>query len=347
MIYQTIPNIMKVTSQLYGQFLLNSQINYTGTYLADHIEGLDHNSIYRYLKNEKLSPRLIWENVKDEIIYSDNGKIIFDDCVLPKKHSRKIEGTKNQYAGCEKGLVRGIGIVNCIYYNPDTTEYWLIDYRMYDPPIDGKSKLDHMKEMLGMIQHRKITFSDVLMDTWYATTEMMMVIHKMGKRFFCPIKCNRNVDDKIEFSIGKFNHVNAQNLTWSDEELKHGKLINLKGLNINLKLFQIVLNTKKTELIVTNDLTQNSADDCQKMTANRWKIEEFHRAEKQLTGIGKCECRLNRSQRNHICIAMLVWVRLKNLAQKMKITIYQVKNRLLDNYMVEQMRNPSVLFVVK
>jgi len=335
---------MQVTSQLYGQFLLNSQINYTCTYLADHIVGLNHNSIYRYLKNEKLSPKLIWESVKDKIVYSVNGKIIFDDCVLPKKHSRKIEGSKVQYAGCEKGLVKGIGIVNCIYYNPDIKEYWVIDYRMYDPPTDGKSKLNHMIEMLGMLSHRNVAFSNVLMDTWYATAEMMMVIHKMGKGFYCPIKQNRNVDDTIEFSQGKFNHIQAQNLTWSDEELKHGKTVNLKGLNINLKLFQVVLNSKKTELIVTNDLTQSSTDNCQKETANRWKIEEFHREEKQLTGIGKCECRLNRSQRNHICIAMLVWVRLKNIAKYMKTTIYQVKKKLLDEYMIKQMRNPSVVF---
>jgi macrodomain Ter protein organizer (MatP/YcbG family) len=44
---------------------------------------------------------------------------------------------------------------------------------------------------------------------------------------------------------------------------------------------------------------------------------------------------------------MLVWVRLKNLARKMGITIYQVKKRLLDDYMVEQMRNPSVMFGMK
>ena len=343
-INQAIKNNMQITSQLYGQFLLSSQINYTGTYLADHIERLNHNSIYRYLKNEKLSPKVVWENVKDEIIYSDNGKIIFDDCVLPKKHSRKIEVSKIQYAGCEKGLVKGIGIVNCIYYNPDMNEYWVVDYRMYDPPIDGKTKLDHMKEMLEILSHRKVIFSDVLMDTWYATSEMMMVIHKMGKRFYCPIKQNRNVDDKMEFSQGKFNHIQAQNLTWSDKELKHGKEVNLKGLNINLKLFQIVLKSKKTELIVTNDLTQSSTDNCQKEVANRWKVEEFHREEKQLTGIGKCECRLNRSQRNHICIAMLVWVRLKNIAKHMKTTIYQVKKGLLDEYMIQQMKNPSIVF---
>jgi len=35
------------------------------TNLAEHFENLDHNSVYRYLKTEKLTPRLLWEKVKD------------------------------------------------------------------------------------------------------------------------------------------------------------------------------------------------------------------------------------------------------------------------------------------
>jgi len=38
---------------------------------------------------------------------------------------------------------------------------------------------------------------------------------------------------------------------------------------------------------------------------------------------------------------------LKNFAKSMKTTIYRVKNRLLDEYMVQQMRNPSIVFEAK
>ncbi len=36
---------------------------------------------------------------------------------------------------------------------------------------------------------------------------------------------------------------------------------------------------------MTNNLTQSKADDVQEVCAIRWKIEEFHRELKQLTGI--------------------------------------------------------------
>jgi len=335
---------MKVTRELYGQFLLNTQTNYTGTYLADHTDKLDHNSVYRYLKNEKLTPKLIWEKVKKEITFSNNGYIIFDDVVIIKDHSFKIDGVKKQYSGCKHGLAKGIGIVNCLYFTPESNQYWIIDYRIYDPNKDGKTKLDHMKEMLEMIKFRNIDYSTVLMDTWYATSEIMMIIHKKKKKFYCPIKTNRKVDDKLEFNQGKFQHISAKDLEWSNEELQDGKIVNLKGLSLKLRLFRAVTSSGKTELFVTNDLNQSSANDCQQEIAIRWKIEQFHREEKQITGIGKCECRLNRSQRNHICIAMLVWIRLKKIAYQLNTTVYQVKEQLLRDYMMQQMQNPTFVF---
>jgi hypothetical protein len=58
---------------------------------------------------------------------------------------------------------------------------------------------------------------------------------------------------------------------------------------------------------VTNDLSQDSTQDTQEVRGVRWKIEEFHREAKQLTGIESCQCRASRIQRNHIacCIAGL------------------------------------------
>jgi hypothetical protein len=103
---------MKTTLQLYCQYLLSSQINYTCTNLADHVEGLDHNSVYRYLKGTKLSPALIWEKVKDRLVQSDKGYLIFDDTVLEKPYAFDIEGVRRQYSGNAHGIVKGIGLVN-------------------------------------------------------------------------------------------------------------------------------------------------------------------------------------------------------------------------------------------
>ena len=74
----------------------------------------------------------------------------------------------------------------------------------------------------------------------------------------------------------------------------------------------------------------------------RWKIEQFHREAKQLTGLEKCQCRKARIQRNHIACAFLVWVRMAEVARKIGKTLYQLKHGLLDDYLCQQLKNPSI-----
>ncbi len=129
---------MKTTRQIYGQFLLSTQTNYTCTYLSQHLESLNENSVYRYLKSEKLTPALIWEKARKAIDFVEDAYIIFDDTVLSKIHSNHIEGVRYQYSGNAKGLIKGIGVVTCLYYNPIMDEYAAIDFRIFDPDRDAK-----------------------------------------------------------------------------------------------------------------------------------------------------------------------------------------------------------------
>ena len=89
------------------------------------------------------------------------------------------------------------------------------------------------------------------------------------------------------------------------------------------------LSPERKEYILTNDAE---------------KVEQSHREEKQLTGIERCERRLNRSQRNHICASILVWVCLKNLTYQTQRTVYQIKKGLLSAYLRQQLRQPTIAF---
>ena len=89
----------KVTRLSYCQYLLSSQINYTLTNYAEHVEQLSHDRVNRYLRDEKLTPRLIWEHTKKQIILDENGYIVFDDSIIDKNYSKKIENVRWQYSG--------------------------------------------------------------------------------------------------------------------------------------------------------------------------------------------------------------------------------------------------------
>jgi len=121
---------MSVTRLDYCQFLLSSQVNYTLTYFADHSHKYVHDRLNRYLANEQLTPALVWDNVKAEIIPGPDGYLLFDDTVLDKDHSFKIELVRRQWSGNEGRIIKGIGslsrpvgVVTCVYVNPKLNRF--------------------------------------------------------------------------------------------------------------------------------------------------------------------------------------------------------------------------------
>jgi hypothetical protein len=311
------------------------------TYFADHSRGISHDAVKRLLQHDKLTGRLIWEHSQDEIVFSPEGCLVFDDSVLDKNHSHKIELVRLQYSGNAHGLIKGIGMVNCLYVNPESGQYWIIDYRIFDPDGDCKTKLDHVHEMLtSAVADKTLPFTRVLMDTWYATKELMLMIDSLGKFFYCPLKCDRQVDD----SQGQHPYCRVDSLSWSEQEIECGKSIKIKKFpkDCKMKLFRVVVSTNRTDWVVTNDLSQDKTQGTQQACALRWKIEQFHRELKQLTGVEKCQARKARIQRNHIACAVLVWIRLKAIARKAGTTVYQLKQNLLSDYMRQELRSPSI-----
>lgn len=63
----------KLGKSEYCQYLLSSPLNYTLTNLAEHLEGISHDRITRYMKGEKLTPRLLWQEVEEDVIASEQG----------------------------------------------------------------------------------------------------------------------------------------------------------------------------------------------------------------------------------------------------------------------------------
>jgi hypothetical protein len=251
----------------------------------------------------------------------------------------------HQYSGNAKQVIKGIGVVTCVYVNPERDQFWLIDYRLYDPDGDGKSKLDHVREMLtNVVYHKQLPFQAVLMDTWYATKELMLFIESLQKLYYCPLKDNRLVDD----SGGTQPYRHVDSLEWTAAELLHGKRAKIKGFpkDHKVRLFRVVVSTYRTDYVVTNDLAQGSTQAAQQACGFRWKIEQVHREGKQATGVERCQCRKARIQRNHIGCAFLVWVRLKELAAETGRTVYQLKHGLLDEYLIQQLKNPSLKMIL-
>ena len=165
------------------------------------------------------------------------------------------------------------------------------------------------------------------MDSWYAAKDLMTHLGKAGKQSYCPPKSNRKVDD----SQGKNPYKAVSGLEWFGDEMLRGKIVKINGFpkDCKVKLFRVAA-TNRTEYIVTNDTSEDSAVTVKDMCGIRWKIEKYHREGKQALGMDKCQCRKARAQINRIGCAILAWHCLTRLARKLRTNIYALKNGLLS-----------------
>ena len=293
------------------------------------------------MSSENLTPEVIWEKVRSELQSHPEACLIFDDRVLDKRFSSKIELVRRQYSGNSHRVLRGIGLISCIYINPETGYYSVIDYRIYAPDGDGHTKLDHVADLLNdVVFKKKIPAAKVFMDSWSSAQKLMALIDNLGKIYYVPLKKNRLVDD----TGGQKKYQPIEQLTWSELEQEQGKLIKINKFprSKKVKLFRVTVSANRRSYVATNDLTQSAIDEVKSQCKLRGKIEEFHREIKQLTGIGFCQCRRARIQKNHIACALLVWFFFTHRAKKVSQTVYQLKANLLADYLSQELKQPSV-----
>ena len=54
-------------------------------------------------------PRLVWENVREQVVTILQGDLVFDDTVLDKSASSAIELVRRQYSGNAHAVINRLG----------------------------------------------------------------------------------------------------------------------------------------------------------------------------------------------------------------------------------------------
>jgi len=328
-----------ITKLQYVEFLISTIGNFTGTHLAEHLDGVSHDAITDFLQREQLTARHLWELVHGLIADSPDAFLIVDDSVQDKSYSRFIELVRLQYSGAEHGLVRGIGVVNLVHSSGQPGDFFPVDYRIYDPDADGKTKNDHFREMLlHAVADKLIKARTVLFDSWYAGADNLKLIHRLGLIFFTTLKENRLVSLSKEEG-----YIHLDQIEWTPERLHNGVSVKLKEVPFKVRLFKLVATNGDIDWVITNGSDETlTAQVAQNANDVRWQVEELHRGIKQLTGSEKCQCRKARSQRNHLACCYHAWLSLKVMATKLNKTLYEVRTDLLRDYLRAELRNPHI-----
>jgi hypothetical protein len=304
--------------------------------LAEHLADVSHDAVSDFLQRGRVTANRLWELVEPLLNNAEDAVLIVDDSVQNKQYSQQIGLVQRQYSGAEHGLVRGIDIVNLVHF--DGQDFYPIDYRIYAPKVDGRTKNDLFGEMLMAAKNRKgIKARTVLFDSWYTSVDNLKLIAFLNMVFFAPVKDNRLVSLNKEQG-----YIHRQDIDWTADRLPNGVMVKLKELPFLVRLFKIVATNGDIDWMITHYPDPIDAQAVQDENAQRWPIEQFHRELKQLTGSEKCQCRKARSQRNHLGYCYLAWLSLKVRATELQLTLYQVRQRIFDDFLTAVLKQPSI-----
>lgn len=323
----------KVTKELYCQFLICAQNNFTATEFSTHVSDTAHDSITRFLATTKLTPKALWEYAAPFVTLK-GGVLILDDTVLDHPYGKTIGLSQWQYSGTHHDVAFGIGVETLLWSTSSKLhEHIPTDFRIYHPTDDGKTKNEHARDMLKTAKRRDIEPSLVIMDTFYASVDNLHLINNWGWVFVSGVKSNRIVFDIGDGKAKRFK-VNTIDIP------KEGRIIHLKDYG-KVKLFKFIAPDSKVCYVITNNLTL-SEDDVRDAYAVRWRVEEYHRGLKQTTGIENCQAQTKRSQRTHIFCSLFTFLALEKKRLEENITWYESKRRIIADSLSAYMRHPYI-----
>ncbi len=322
----------KCTKDIYCQFLVAAQDDFTATGMEDGFResatALSHDAVTRWQKKVKLTPAQLWPEI-EQLVVKDSGWMAIDDMTVEKNRSYKLPMSAWHWSGSAHDIVRGLNVVNMLW-TADGKEHIPVDFRLYAKREDGMTRNQHVQDMLRLAKHRGLEPQGVVFDTWYGSQANLNLIQGLGWIWYAPLKDNRIVDYTKHL----------KDLEFSKAELTSGKLCHLKLVG-PVKVFKFIATDGDIEYWLTNKLDA-TAEDASEARVHRWKVEEFHRGLKQTTGIGKCQARNNRAQRNHIFCSIRSFVILEHHRLQTGTTWYEAKRQVVREAIRTYLRQPLI-----
>lgn len=183
-----------------------------------------------------------------------------------------------------------------------------MDYRIWNPPEDGKTKNDHFQDMLASAKQRQLHPEIVVADSWYSSLKNLKAVRSHGWDWVMGLRSNR--------LVGK-PHQQLRTLAIPDE----GLVTYLKGYGW-VRVFRFEAKNGRTDYVGMSRLDL-SRKQVKAYFERRWSVEVLHRELKQTCGLSRCQANTGRAQRNHIGLSLLTWIRKHKRRQIDHTTMYQ------------------------
>ena len=307
----------KCSLNLYVSYLQATSVRFSALALSEvSPTEISHDSVSRWLKEKNFSSKRQWKKVKRLI--SGPGLLVFDDTVVNKNTSKKIESTSIQYSGTTHSKVNGINKVTASWYCLKTKFLIPIDHRICDYTQKAKKGWKNrnvlFREMVGVALDRGLKPVAVVTDSWYAGMNNLKFLRKKGLRWVSALKKNRLVDLGV--------HLEDLDIP------KDGRTVHLRAYG-KVRVFRIVSSDRRTDYVATNEL-DGTASKIESFYRARWAIEVYHRELKQTCGLERCQSRSGRAQRNHIFLSVMTWIRIVKEKLRSGLSFYQQKWQVVE-----------------
>ena len=278
-----------------------------------------HDSFTRLLHRLEPDPEELWREV-EPLVDRNRGVLVVDDTVLDKPHAHHMQLVTHQWSGRHGGVARGIGLITLVWTDGDRIVP--IDYRIYNKVVDGKTKNDHLRDMLAEAKRRGFAPRCVLFDRWYSGLENLKAVRALGWRFLAPMAGNRRLDlDRGPGAKGEAQRPDRLAISAT------GTPAWLPGFG-PVRAFRIVARDGGAEHWITDDPAMTDLER-QELDELSWSIEEYHRGLKQHCGADRCQARNGRAQRNHIGLAIRAFVRLEWHRWSTGMSWFEAKTRIV------------------
>ena len=217
---------------LYTDYLAVSFGQASATGLSALVDGtVSHDSITRFLSENRFTSKDLWHHVKDTVreIENDDGVLVFDDTIQEKPFTDENDIMCWHYDHSVGRAVRGLNLVTCLYHSNGVSipvAFEIVNKPVVETdPATGRvkrktalGKNELMRTMINVSASNCLKFRYILMDSWYSSRENMTFIKcRHEKDFVCAIKSNRLVAlSKDDWQKGRFTRISDAD--WPEEK---------------------------------------------------------------------------------------------------------------------------------
>ena len=110
-----------------------------------------HDAHPRWLGRLEPEPEILWEEVEN-LVQLDSGYLVVDDTTIDKPYGPHIELVTRHWSGKHRAVVEGLNLITLLWTDGDLSIP--VDWRVFDKEKDGKSKNDHLPQMLETARQR-------------------------------------------------------------------------------------------------------------------------------------------------------------------------------------------------